>query len=273
MSSKVRKIYVDSRHKTDDSDSTSSFKMQLPQTYRIPENTGFYITDVCIPHAWRQIEEGMNNKLYYAYRQVNGTWVNICRTITPGVYSNTNLVDEINRVFNLNFAIYPRMITYDDANKCILFTNTAWFAIKFFSPRDLESVTYWIEDLDGGTFRSCASVMGILKTTIIEPDTTIAFSPIKSQAIDNVYITSPNLGSFDTVAYFSNNVIKKTPVTSRYGFMIVDQYNAPNDYLDCFGQTLNTLEFHLRTGTGDCVNLRGYRCSFSIVLIKFNFEE
>jgi len=93
MSGKLRKFYVDSRQMTDDSASTSNFKIQLPQTYTLPKNTGFYITDVCIPHSWRQIEEGMNNKLYYAYRQVNGTWINICRTVTAGVYSNTNLVD------------------------------------------------------------------------------------------------------------------------------------------------------------------------------------
>ena len=240
MTLPIRKIYIDSRHRTDDSQSTSSFKIQLPQTYRMPDNTGFYVTDVCIPHAWRQIEEGMNNKLYYAYRQVNGTWINFCRTINIGVYTNTDLADEINRVFNLDFGIWPRMITYDETNKGISFTNTAFFPIKFFAIRDLDSVTNWTQDFNGGTFCSCASVIGVVKTTTIQPNETTLFSPIKSQAIDNVYITSPNLVSFDTVSYFSNNVVKKSPIASRYGFMIVDPYTAPNDFLDCSGRTLNT---------------------------------
>ena len=40
----------------------------------------------------------------------------------------------------------------------------------------------------------------------------------------SVYIASPNLGSYDTVAPFSNSIIRKTPVTANYGYMIIDQY-------------------------------------------------
>ena len=52
------------------------------------------------------------------------------------------------------------------------------------------------------------------------------------QPINNVYITSPNLGSFDTLATFSNNVIKKVPVINDYGYMIIDQFLSNNDFLD-----------------------------------------
>ena len=40
------------------------------------------------------------------------------------------------------------------------------------------------------------------------------------QAINNIYITSPNLGSFDTISSLSQNIVKKVPVTANYGFMI-----------------------------------------------------
>ena len=52
---------------------------------------------------------------------------------------------------------------------------------------------------------------------------------LKLHTINNIYITSPNLGSFDTISNFSNNVIKKVPVTSDYGFMIIDQNMSSND--------------------------------------------
>ena len=59
-----RKIYVDSKYATKDSKSTSNFKVEVPITAQMPDNTVFFITDVCIPHAWKTIEEGINDTLY-----------------------------------------------------------------------------------------------------------------------------------------------------------------------------------------------------------------
>ena len=50
------------------------------------------------------------------------------------------------------------------------------------------------------------------------------------QMVNNVYIASPNLGSFDTVSSFSHNIIKKVPVTANYGYMIYDPYMTTNDF-------------------------------------------
>ena len=84
-----------------------------------------------------------------------------------------------------------------------------------------------------------------------------------------VYITSPNLGSYDTVASFSKNIVKKTPVTANYGYMIIDQYMSNNDFSDCSNQTIKTLEFRLRDGKGSLINLHGAHVTFSIVFNKY----
>ena len=88
--------------------------------------------------------------------------------------------------------------------------------------------------------------------------------------INNIYISSPNLGSFDTIfaGNGSTNIIKKIPITVNYGFMVIDQLMNPNEYLDCSKQTLQTLEFHLKTGRGQYVPLHGAHVSFSIVFNK-----
>ena len=67
------------------------------------------------------------------------------------------------------------------------------------------------------------------------------------QRVNNIYLTSPNLGSFDTISAFSNNVIKKVPVLASYGYMIVDQVISNSDHSNCGGQTFKTLEFHVET--------------------------
>ena len=47
----------------------------------------------------------------------------------------------------------------------------------------------------------------------------------------------------------------------------------PNDFLDCSKQTLKTLEFHLRDGKGNYINLRGAHVTFSIVFNKYNVNN
>ena len=63
MSLPVKKIYVDSRYMTNDSVSTSNFKFQLSRNIFLPENTVFYLEDVCFPHAWHTVETGFNDTM------------------------------------------------------------------------------------------------------------------------------------------------------------------------------------------------------------------
>ena len=88
---------------------------------------------------------------------------------------------------------------------------------------------------------------------------------LRLQPIHNIYITSPNLGNYDTVSNFSDNIIKQIPVTSDYGYMIVDRLVSFADYLNCPSTTLKTLEFHMRDGRGRYVNLYNNHISFTIV--------
>ncbi len=60
----IKNTYVDSRFKSSDSASHSDF---LPQNLFTPEDTGFYIDDVCIPHTWYPIEAGRNAQLVVTY--------------------------------------------------------------------------------------------------------------------------------------------------------------------------------------------------------------
>ena len=80
------------------------------------------------------------------------------------------------------------------------------------------------------------------------------------------------MGCFDTLSTFSNNIIKKIPVLADYGYMVIDQFTATNDFLDCSKMTFKTLEFHLRDSRGRFIDLHGSHISFSIVFNKFPSE-
>ncbi len=66
----MSKTYTDSRSYSSDSASRSDFKIDFPHLFLMPEDTGFYIDDDCIPHAWSPIEAGRNTQLVVAYDAV-----------------------------------------------------------------------------------------------------------------------------------------------------------------------------------------------------------
>ena len=63
----LKKIYIDSRDRTVDSKSASNFRIELPNTVQMPENTVSFVTDVCVPHVWKAVEEGFNDSLFLSY--------------------------------------------------------------------------------------------------------------------------------------------------------------------------------------------------------------
>ena len=78
----IKKIYIDSRHKTADSASHSDFSVDLPTTYLMPDDTGFYVEDICLPIAWYTIEYLKNDVFIF---QFNGSTKS--GVIPPGNYS------------------------------------------------------------------------------------------------------------------------------------------------------------------------------------------
>ena len=84
------------------------------------------------------------------------------------------------------------------------------------------------------------------------------------QGINNIYLSSPNLGSFTTIGPRGEQTnINKIPVSSEFGYMIIDRSASQHDYLECGKTTLRTLEFNLKDGKGRFVPLHNANISFS----------
>ena len=85
----IRKIYIDSRWCTPDSVSSSNFKVQVPRTMQMPDNTVFFVNDVCIPHTWTTVETGFNDKLYILLLDTGRNIYKSCVDITSSeLYSS-----------------------------------------------------------------------------------------------------------------------------------------------------------------------------------------
>ena len=68
----MKKLYIDSRYKSSDSASHTDFKIDLPTSSLMPENSGFYVTDVSIPMSWYTVD-ARNNTIYFNIKTGTGT--------------------------------------------------------------------------------------------------------------------------------------------------------------------------------------------------------
>jgi len=301
----IKKIYIDSRNRTADSIDASNFKIQLPYTIEIPDNTVFFVTDVCIPHVYQLIETGLNDRLYFKYfarKKTGGDnlpysfWSSVVLpaggyngNITSGgsVLSGGQYLAQqiqaamnggVNPNANITFSaswdsnLYQISISCSGTDTSLLLCSPKNIINENDFQRDVfKNPGIWGSSYNPNNLMTCGDILNI--TDEIRPSNQFKSGFVSLQTINNIYITSPNLGSFDTIAEFSNNVIKKVPVTAPYGYMIIDQSGTNNDFLNCSKQVLRTIEFHLKDSRGNYIKMHNMNCSFSIVFNKFNLQE
>ena len=53
----IKKLYIDSKARSQDSRSTSDFAIDLVESLTMPDGAVFQVCDVLIPHTWYLIDE------------------------------------------------------------------------------------------------------------------------------------------------------------------------------------------------------------------------
>ena len=281
-----KKIYIDSKYATADSVSTSRFKVQLPQTCQLPDECSFFITDVCIPHSWKTVEEGINDTLYVLVVNPNpqtpaGTYLGYAVRLAPNNYTPSTFAEELQTRLRDNTGSSTFTVTVDGESASSgvkIENNDASYQWKLLTDDDLMRDRFFMSNLtyDRNNLRSANDILRNMESDDVVIGgigmgvTSYSSGFLNLNWINNIYISSPNLGAFDTIfaGNGSTNIIKKVPVLVNYGFQIVDQLMNPNEALDCSRQTLQTLEFHLKNSRNQYIPLHGAHVSFSIVFSK-----
>ena len=297
----VKKIYVDTKNKTTDSISNSQFKWELPETISLPHNTIFFVDDISIPHSWYTINQNMNDRIYMQVTDIqvlnpifSGPKPNECRiiTLTPGHYNLQQLSAEIATKANAAFA-NPNLATHfstspNNTNNTITITPLdASLMVKVLTDNDLKTgmadVSFygWSGAWNGPTYDTSnpLDIHDIINNTEGSSSFFSQASPFTTgyvdlQPIKNIYMSSPNLGSFHTFGPTNQRtIIKKIPVNAGNNEMIFNSVTSGNDWLDCSRQTLKTLQFELKDAKGNVGPLNGSHVSFSLVFDKYNEEQ
>lgn len=309
MTLPVKKIYVDSRYRTLDSISSSSFKFPLARNLYFPKNTVFYLEDVCIPHTWYTIEAGLNDRLYIRYRTdglgghgvINAPgyfapdytgWVDQFVTLVPNVYTAKSFATMLQSILGSTYFMVSSnpitnalIITPKDGNTLFLLPTDNDLANNVYGYWNMVTTVdvngnpqtnpNYHANMNYDTNNPCSCNEVLNNNGFVSPMYTL-LSPYTSNflnlsLVNNIYISSPNLGSYSTLgARGESNILKKVPVSGSYGCMIVDSFTSNHDFLDCSDQCLSTIEFNLKDVKGNLIPLHGSNVSFSIVFASHN---
>ena len=193
----IKKIYIDSRFKSSDSISDSDMKIDLPASFTFQEDTVAYITDISIPVSWYSIQE-RNNKFYF---QLN--LINYVRTIEPSNYSTSTLNFLLVKILNEIMPDTFKSVTDIGKNEigiAVIYDYNVSFKIL----TDVEAKEHFTSPLN--------SINGYLMN--YEPNIYYLNNPYMSgyvnlNPIRNIYLTSGNLGSYNTINLAGNHSIKK----------------------------------------------------------------
>ena len=86
--------------------------------------------------------------------------------------------------------------------------------------------------------------------------------------IHNSDMHCPNLGHVSSIGVRGEHrIIKKIPVSSGIGYLIIDSVVSPHDKMDDSRQRIEPIQINLKYVSGNAINLHGANCSFSLVFV------
>ena len=263
----IKKIFVDSRYSTNDSNSDSDFKIQLGRNIFLPDDCIMHIENIVIPHSWYTIEQGINDRMYFQVIQGTSKSCNIV-TIPSTNYIGSSLQGILQAALN---AAYPGLfsVTYNTLKNNMMISISTGNTFKVLTDYELSNYlnnTWTGPSYDASNPTSCNDIItnrtGYTQSSI----NPFISGCLNLQGFRSVYLSSSNLSNFNTLgAQGENSIIKKIVTSSDFGYLIVSDLESDHDYLDCSRMTLNTIDFQLRDVKGNLIPFHGSPVNFTIV--------
>jgi hypothetical protein len=263
----VKKIYVDSRYSTIDSNSDSDFKIQLSNNIYLPDDCVMRIEHVCIPHSWYTIETGINDSMYLQVYEGSSV---LCRVLTiPSTnYTGQSLQQALQTALNSAFPTYFT-VSYDTLKNKISITIVGTLQFKILTDYELSTYvnnTWKGPNYDSTNPASCNDIITNRTSYLSSRANPFTSGCLNLQGFRSLYISSSSLCNFNTLeARGEQNIIKKVVTSSDFGYLIVDNLTSDHDYLNVSRLTLNTIDFQIKDVRGNIVPLHDSPVSFVIV--------
>ena len=273
-----KKIFIDSKYRTEQSTSSSDFSIELNENLELPDDTSLYVTDISIPAVWKTTEVGfyeymyvmvfngdtlvknfrhyLGNKIYFAEQ--------LCFDIVEGMNNNTTDLSA-GGIFVYSYSSATRTIE-------IKVKDGLPYTIKI--PTDTELGNYvngvWDTGQSNWDNRKPVSINNLLSNFVpTNPIATWTSSYLNLVPFRYVFITSNALSDYHYSApnSYSSSIIKKVLCTEQLGGIINDN-QAPHheDFINVGGRNLKRLDFKITDESGTVMNLYDILVQFALLL-------
>ena len=273
-----KKIFIDSKYRTEQSTSSSDFSIELNENLELPDDTSLYVTDISIPAVWKTTEVGfyeymyvmvfngdtlvknfrhyLGNKIYFAEQ--------LCFDIVEGMKNNTTDLSA-GGIFVYSYSSATRTIE-------IKVKDGLPYTIKI--PTDTELGNYvngvWDTGQSNYDNRKPVSINNLLSNFVpTNPIATWTSSYLNLVPFRYVFITSNALSDYHYSApnSYSSSIIKKVLCTEQLGGIINDN-QAPHheDFINVGGRNLKRLDFKITDESGTVMNLYDILVQFALLL-------
>jgi hypothetical protein len=270
MPLELKKIYIDTRYKANDSRNDSDFIIDLPRTLNVPPNCVCFLDDFVIPVSWSTID-ARNNRLYLHILTTGDVQYKIL-TLPSQNYSGIEFADALKS--GLNAITEPFLgcrfdVFYLRAQNKLTITQISGMEevfVTMVSSADLKVGKLWSGSVANDELHSMNGILRLGKVSKLVTDYFPYVAYIDLYTTRNLYMTSSALACYSNISNFKNDIIvKKLPVTANYGEMMFYNASVEYDYLDVSMRSLSRLDFRLQDSYGNLVDLKGNHFSFSLV--------
>ena len=272
--SRFKKIYIDSHHRTLNSNSSGDFEIYLPESQECGNDTKLYIHEITIPNSIYPVQSGLNNRLYLRLTDFGNTIDKIVElpsgsyvgaTLASSLQTNMNLATNGFQVNNDYFSV-----SYDfDTNKISISLNYVDFSFRILTDYEMEYDTQGWAGLyyDKKNLMSLNQVLGNYTPSLNSSDWKSGYLTLL--ALRNIYLSCSELSDARQLgATGTYNIIKKIPINAPFGSVIYDNEIINNDYINVSNRVLRTLRFKLVNSYGNVVDLNNVNCSFSLTFVE-----
>ena len=273
-----KKIFVDSKYRTEQSRSSADFSIELNESFETPENTRMYITDVSIPAVWKSTEVGFYEYLYVMVFDGDTLVKNFRVYVGNKVYFASQLCFDLNEGMNSNTSDLSAggifVYSYDEATRTVEYKIKEGLSYSIKIPTDDELSTYVGGVWDTGSVsydsKKPVSINYLLSNFVpSSPLTTWTSSYLNLIPFRYIFITSNSLSDYRYSApnSYSSSIIKKILVTEQLGGVINDnQAVHTENYIDIGGRNLKRLDFKITDETGTVMNLYNINVQFALLI-------
>ena len=281
-----KKIYVNSKYRTSDSKSPSSFQIELRENFEIPDGTIAQIHEVAIPNTWYAISSNSNN-LYFRHQVLppaTPQGITYTRIVIPeGNYTAPDLATEIATQLNAVFDVVGvnRTNTYSGSynnltNKITISSNYTEVIFIPLTDADVpDFVGSFSNSVDLNNLNSINEVLSFTQTvsdsfTSTSPWITrfvILLTALSRSISIYIYIMSRAVQQqVHSPSTFTNAIVKTIPVNAPFAGIVADSYGVSDyDYINVSRRSIRRLTFRTTDESGNFTNLNGATASFSIL--------